>query len=485
MNLASLLTATARRLPDKPALIVGRRVCTYAQLEAGSRRTAALLADAGVQPGRKIALSAPNGPEFVAAMMGILRAGAVAVPCASDAQAQERAAMIELVGCEYLLSLAAPGGGHDGSFRLFDDLDAVPLRLTPTPGLTAAPPDARLFDLGASNIRFTSGTTASFKGVVLTHECIRERTEAANRVLEISDRDTIYFGLQMAHHFAVSVMLHLSVGATIVTGGAFLGDSILRQIRQHRATVIYTTPVTYRFMADSPNASPDDVRTVRLAISTAMPLSPDIEAAFEQRFAMPLSQALGIIEVGMPIMNVPPTPGARGCLGRLLPDFDARIVDEEGTPVLPGAAGELYLRGPGMLAAYYSPWRTRDEILSNGWFRTGDVVCRDTNGAFHLVGRTKYVINVGGTKVFPLEIEQVLTAHPAVEEAVVTPTADPVLGEVPAATVQLRKGHTATSEALMAHCRQCLSQFKLPRTIRIVDALPRTHSGKPARANMA
>ena len=471
-------------MPDKPALIVGPRVCTYAQLEAATQRTADALRDAGVVPGRKVALTAPNGPEFVAALMGILRTGGVAVPAASNMQAPERDEMLERVGCEYQLGPTRTDTDRAVAFRVFDDASAQELRLAPTPYLATEPVDERLLDLGASNIRFTSGTTAAFKGVVLSHEGIAERIEVANRALQISDADTIFFALEMAHHFAVSVTLHLSVGATIVTGSLFLCDAMVRQIHRHRATVVYSTPVTYRLLADAPDVEPDAMENVRLAISTAMPLGRDLETRFEARWGVPLTQALGIIEVGMPIMNLPHPRRVRGALGRLIDGFEARVVDEEGRDVA-GTPGELWLRGPGMLAAYYAPWRLRDAILHDGWFRTGDIVRRDEDGNFFLMGRNKNLINVGGTKVFPAEVEEVLTSHDAVVEAVVTGAPDDVLGEVPVATVVLRSGCETTPEALSDHCRRHLSHFKVPRRIRIVTDLPRTHSGKIARSRVA
>lgn len=480
MNLSSLLAESARRFPGKPALVVGRRSLSYAALEAGAGRVADALSAAGVELGRKVALAAPNGPEFVAGMMGILRAGAVAVPCSNDLPPAEMEEMAARVGCEYRLRLPGHGEAIPMPVAPFEDPGAAAFRLETAPGAEKEPPDRRLLDLGASNIRFTSGTTDAFKGVVLSHAGIADRISVANRALRITADDVVYFGLPMAHHFAVSVMLHLSVGATIVTSRLFLGDAMAETIRRHRATVLYSTPVTYRMMAEIPGVDPSALGSVRLAISTAMRLTPDVGAAFRARFGRPLAQALGIIEVGMPIMDLSDLPDRPGCLGRLIDGFEARVVGEDGRPTEDEAAGELWLRGPGMLEAYCSPWRSRDEILEDGWFRTGDLVRRDGEGNFFLLGRSKHLINVGGNKVFPAEIELVLAAHEAVLEAAVVGEPDGILGEVPSASVVLRPGRRVSAEALAEHCRSRLSHFKLPRRIRIVDVLPRTHSGKIA-----
>ena len=482
MNLSLLVAQSARRMPDKPALIVGPRVCTYRQLEAATQRTTDTLLEAGVRTGRKIAITVPNGPEFVAGLMGILRAGAIAVPCPLDMQAPERASMLELVRCEYQMGAGKLNVADEMSFKNLDDAAARHLYLSPTPYLRSDPIDQRLLDTGASNIRFTSGTTSAFKGVVLSHQGIRDRFEIANRALQISGDDTIFFGLPMAHHFAVSVMLHLSVGATIVTGSVFLGDSVAREVHRHRATIIYGTPVSYRLMADAPHVDTKSLRSVRLAISTAMALPGHVATSFQQRFEVPLAQALGIIEVGMPIMNLPHPQRILGALGRLIDGFEARVVGDNGRDCPTDEPGELWLRGPGMLAAYYAPWRSQPEILHDGWFRTGDVVRCDEAGNYFLMGRTKDVINVGGTKVFPIEIEEVLASHEAVGEALVTGIPHDVLGEIPVASVELREACRTTPEALIEHCRRHVSPVKVPRVIRIVDALPRTHSGKVARA---
>ncbi|MBI4578160.1 MAG: AMP-binding protein, partial [Planctomycetes bacterium] len=158
MNLSLFVRESARRFPDKPALIVGERVCTYGQLERGIERTAAALRRAGVRPGRKVALTAPNGPEFVTALMGILRAEAVAVPAASDMRTPERDQMIDLVQCEYQLARRPAGAGPAVAFKALDDDAARELFLEPTAYLEQGPPDRRLLDVDASNIRFTSGT---------------------------------------------------------------------------------------------------------------------------------------------------------------------------------------------------------------------------------------------------------------------------------------------------------------------------------------
>jgi long-chain acyl-CoA synthetase len=480
VNLASLLTESARRFPEKPALVLGQRSCNYAALDAASDRTADALAAHGVEPGRKVALIAPNGPEFVAGMMGILRAGAVAVPCSHDLPPSEIGNMTERIDCEYLLRLSPRGDAGSVPVAPFDDPAATLLHLTAMPAAGTRPPDRRLLDAGASNIRFTSGTTAAFKGVVLSHAGIAERISVSNRALRISGQDIVFFGLPMAHHFAASVMLHLSVGATIVTGGLFLGDSMSETIRRHRATVLYSTPVAYRLLAEVPGVDPSALDSVRLAISTAMRLSPDVELAFRRRFGKPLAQTLGIIEVGMPIMDLSGIPGRPDCIGRVIDGFEARIVGEDRQPSKDGTVGELLLRGPGMLEAYCSPWRSRDRILEDGWFRTGDMVRRDEEGNIFLQGRVKHLINVGGNKIFPCEIEQVLATHDAVLEAVVVGVSDEILGEVPSAFVVLRAGMRVTTEALTARCRSRLSHFKIPRHIRIVESLPRTHSGKIA-----
>jgi len=269
----------------------------------------------------------------------------------------------------------------------------------------------------------------------------------------------------MVHHFAVSIILYLYHGATTVLTDSHLAADILQTAEKTGATVIYGSPFHFALLAVDPGnfAWP----TLRLPVSTAAPLPVATAEAFQKRFQKPLVQGLGIIEIGLPIIN---TSGRHpASIGQALPAFQIQT-----------RQGELLIKGPGMFDAYLSPWQTADEICDpDGFFPTGDLAEIDDQGFVHLRGRKKSVLIVGGMKVFPEEIEAVLDGHPAVKRSRAFGLDHPVLGTVPVAHVILAQ--PATAKLLIAHCRETLSAYKVPIRIEFVDHLPLTASGKIKR----
>jgi long-chain acyl-CoA synthetase len=336
-------------------------------------------------------------------------------------------------------------------------------------------------ELNAAFLRFTSGTTGASKGVILSHETIRERIAAANEVLNLGPQDRVVWLLSMSYHFAVSIVSYLSYGATILLcDGPFAAD-ILTTAARHGGTVIYGSPVHYDLMAHAENAPA--LPHLRLAVSTTTALRAETAEAFAARFGRPLVQAYGIIEIGLPCINADRPGEKKTAVGKVLPAYQIRLRD-----VGAGAEGRaIQFRGPGLIDAYYEPFRRRDEIMPDGWFDTGDLGALDADGCLHILGRAKEMISVGGMKFFPQETEEVLAAHPAVAEACVFARADRRLGEIGAARVVLKKGVELPPDEreLKDYCAQRLAAYKVPESIEFVDDLPRTASGKPLRRDLS
>lgn len=219
--------------------------------------------------------------------------------------------------------------------------------------------------------------------------------------------------------------------------------------------------------------------SLRLALSTTASLQGEVATAFYNRFKIPLSDTYGIIEVGLPFINLDNPVGKRGSIGRVLPAYEIRM-EEIGDG---DEAKAIKLRGKGFIDAYYDPWQTREEIMPDGWFATGDLGRMDAEGYLYIVGRSKEIINVGGMKFFPQEVESVLESHPAVKEACVFSHHHKRFGEVPHARVVLARigGNPPTAIELKDYCMERLTPFKVPEDIRFVDALARTASGKLIR----
>jgi acyl-coenzyme A synthetase/AMP-(fatty) acid ligase len=329
----------------------------------------------------------------------------------------------------------------------------------------------------AAFVRFTSGTTGTAKGVVLTHRDVLERTRAANSGLGLTHEDTILWVLPMAYHFYVSIILYLEAGSTVLVSGDYLAESILDSAAQHKATFLYVTPLHVRMLNNdkSGRALPSSLKRV---MSVSSRLHPQFAVDFLAKYKIPVCQGYGIIEVGLPIMNIAEAAEHPEAIGRPVSSFEAMIVHDGMQPTPDGETGQLAVRGPGMFSGYLNPPRARSEILHDGWFLTGDLAHRDSGGRIVIDGRTSSVIHVAGHKVFPEEIAAVLDSHPAVLRSRVFGRQHPQWGEAVFAEAQLRNGTPATSDELLTYCRKRLSSQKVPVSVEFVPEISMTSSGK-------
>lgn len=462
------IRARADEAPLYVALLSAQRdgadvATTYAELVGNLARYSRLVSTHVDGPARLVGLVAPQGSEFVAAALGVLDAGCCLVPIPDD---QAEPALREFARRSGLHALLRPG-------------DPPSLEV-----LAGAPvPRAELGALDPAYIRFTSGTTSERKGVVISHRRLLERLTAANRGMAIDRGDRVLWLLPMAHHFVVSILLYLRHGATILLPATSLAQSVLDLAGRAGATVFYASPYHYGLLAA--DASSQGLDTVRLAVSTAEGLREQTARRFRDRFDRDLVQALGIIEVGLPVMNRAAAATKPTALGRPLPDYDVWLRGDDGAPVTSRGeshCGEICIRGPGMFDAYLDPWVTSRELLEPDGFRTGDQGWLDGDGDLHLVGRRTNRINMAGMKFFAEEVEAVLDAHPAVLHSRVTAREHPHLGQIPVAEIVPAAGcEPPTPRQLTDLCKQCLPAYKIPRQFHFVDALPMTLTGKVRR----
>jgi long-chain acyl-CoA synthetase len=462
--------ALARHLaqrPDQPAVIDGPLRLSWAQLHDAVSGAARRLAAQGLRPGDRVAVRGHDGAATLVAALAVLAAGGVHAPVDHTLTEPEVTALVAALATPWRLDLergAAPEGLGD-------------LRTTGQ-GRTEDPlgPGASAF------LRLSSGTTGAAKGVLLSHATLRQRVEAANRGLALGPDDRVLWLLPMAYHFAVSILLYLHHGVTLVFGNALRATGTAAIAREHAVTFAYGSPWHIRRLAELP-AGHDLPASLTRVVSTTTALDATAAADFRRRHGRGVHQGLGIIEVGLPFLS-PGAEGERpGDLGAPLPDYRVELFDDHGEVVAGDAAGELAIAGPGLFDAYLSPWRPRDVVLHRGFFRTGDRAERSTGGGYRLLGRLKDVINVGGVKVFPLEVESVLDAHPWVVASRVRPGPDARLGEQVVAEVQLHPGHdpAAAHDQLSAWCRDRLAPLKCPAAFQVVERLALTTSGKVVR----
>lgn len=463
----NLITEISRRHPAEAVAIITRgRSVTYGELFERAERIAVEIRDTAQALGRRprIGLHCPNGLEYIILAMGILLADGCLVPLAEELTAEEREEIVRTTALDFTLDGKVDGTGH--TLARID---------TSEPAF----PESAFQSLNPAFIRFSSGTTGTSKGVVLSHETLLERITAANEGLKIGAHDRVLWMLPLAHHFAVSIVLYLHAGAVTVLESSPAREDILAAAETHEATVMYGAPFHYAMLG----ADPGSFRwpSLRLAVATAAALPEATANAFRKRFDKPLVQGLGIIEVGLSVLNLDDAEDHPTAIGRALPAYEVALLDPDGKPVADGEPGEFHVCGPGLLDAYLVPWNPAP--LRDGYFSSGDLVVRSPEGFLTLVGRSKSLINVAGMKVFPEEVEAILNLHPGIRACRVVGQDHPHTGQIPVAEIiPVDPGSPPKAIELQRHCRQHLSAYKVPLRFLPVEELPRTASGKIRRS---
>ena len=479
MNLADLLRVSADKHARRPAVtdVQSGRSLTYEALAREAERVAAFLIAEGVKPGQRIALLAPNGLAYLPAAFGLLATRACLTPIALNLAPPERAKVLREIDVNGCLTWSgaerAPGAGPravlaggacDGFGFEWVDRDA-------------SAPEA-FARLQPAFVRFTSGTTADSKGVVLSHEATVARVVAADRVLAFTPEDRILWVLPLAYHFAVTITAYVRAGAHVLLCSDSLPATLVRSIRQHGATVLYASPLHFDRLGSLPPSGP--LASLRLALSTSAPITPAVMNRFAALYGVPVAQAYGIIEAGLPCINLPSDGLPARSVGRPVPGYEVAVFDDTGLPVPGGGVGEVGVRGDGLFSAYYAPWRLREEVTRDGWFLTGDIGRLDEAGALFLEGRKKAVIFVAGVKFFPEEVEDCLNQFPGVRESRVFGHPHHRLGQVPRAEIVLDTTEIDL-DALKVHCAKNLAPYKAPLQFTVVREIARTASGKILR----
>jgi acyl-coenzyme A synthetase/AMP-(fatty) acid ligase len=286
--------------------------------------------------------------------------------------------------------------------------------------------------------------------------------------------------LPLAYHFAATITSYVAAGAEIVLCPDGLPNTVARALHAEHATLVYASPLHFQRLASVGSAGGRPAH-LRLAVSTTTALPAEVARRFEEAWGLPLGQAYGIIEAGLPCINARADGLGPGSVGRPVPGYEVEVHDDDGRALSPGEPGEVVVKGPGLFSGYYRPWRSLESVLHDGFFRTDDFGVLDDSGALTLLGRRHSVIVVAGLKLFPEEVEEVLNRHPSVGESRVFGRPHAHLGEVPCAEVVLADGAVLDGDALRSHCARALTAFMVPAEFRAVAGLPRTPGGKLLR----
>jgi long-chain acyl-CoA synthetase len=485
MNLASNLLDSASAHPDRVVLRLGEAATTYRELDQDSARVAGLLRDRGVQPGDRVGVMLPNTPEFAAVYYGALRVGGMIVPMNPLLKAREVAYYLGDSGARLMF---AWHGFADEASAGAKQAEAEAVVVDPaTFGevLASARPDrevAERQDDDTAVILFTSGTTAQPKGAELTHANLARNTEVVRTdVLRLTAEDVVFGGLPLFHSFGQTCTLNAAVasGASLSLLPRFDPARALQILAGHRATVFMAVPTMYSALLASPDRAAYDVSALRLCVSGGAAMPVEVLRAFEKAFGCPVLEGYGLSETS-PVASFNHLDRERkpGSIGTPIRGVQMRVVDEQGAEVPQGQAGEIAIRGHNVMKGY---WRRPEETakaIQDGWFRTGDIGRVDEDGYFAIVDRKKDLIIRGGYNVYPREVEEVLYEHEAVADAAVIGLPHPELGEEVGAAVELKPGASVTAEELRDHVKRQVAAYKYPRKVWIVEALPKSATGK-------
>lgn len=482
MNLAADLAARAqqRGWVARPAFYEGDQVWTHGEVHDLAERTASVLAGRGVGPGDRVLIALPDGIAWVTTFLAVARLGAVAVLANPGITPAEHGFMAK--DSEAVLCVTGPDleAGFDADRWLGSDRLSVLVR-------TASPAAAQPVDSETPlYIQYTSGTTGRPKGVVHSHGDPQAYHDlVGEQVLRISADDValsvskLYFAYGFGNAFAFPLF---SGSAAVLVAGrptpALVGELVAR----HRVTLLYSVPSAYAALVDEQD--PAHFTSVRAAITAGEGIPAELGDRLSDLISAPVLEQIGSTEVGHAFCANSVDYNMPGTVGRPVPGYEVELRDAAGTPVEDGAVGELWVRGPTLVRQYLNPPVGAERTLVAGWLATHDRACRNPDGTYLHLGRTDDLVMVGGITVSPLEVEDVLRGHPAVAEVAVAAIADDLgATRLCAFVVPVSTSPDARviEDELITLARRQLASFKVPRTVRLVSSLPRTHTGKLRR----
>jgi acyl-CoA synthetase (AMP-forming)/AMP-acid ligase II len=496
----------ATRHGDREALVDGGVRLGFAELAAAVDEAARAYVAAGIEPGDRVALWAPNSGAWVIAALGAFRAGAVVVTVNTRFKGGEAAHVLRTAGARMLVTvtdfldtdyvaLLAEAGAPDS-------LEATVILSGPVPagadawsdflaGGSAVDPaavaerTAALRPDDVCTIIFTSGTTGAPKGAMLRHGAsVRAYTDWADVVgLQPGDRYLIVNPFFHTFGLNAGILACVITGATIVPHPVFDVPSVMARVDEERITMLPGAPAIYQTILDHPELDRYDLSTLRLAVTGAATVPVEMIRRMRSELTFrTIVTGYGLTEsTGIATMcrhTDDPETIARTA-GRPIPGVEVRLVDGDGKEVGAGEPGEVLVRGYNVMAGYFGdPAATAEAIDADGWLRTGDVGVRDEAGNLRITDRTKDMFVVGGFNAYPAEIENIMATHPAVGQVAVIGVPDHRLGEVGRAYVVPRAGATVDPAELIAWCREEMANYKVPRSVEVVDALPLNATGK-------
>ncbi|MEM7436310.1 MAG: AMP-binding protein [Myxococcota bacterium] len=479
-NVGTFLHRWATEDPDRTAIIDtgrgGLRV-TYASLDAQASMVAGALAARGLEPGARVAICMDNGLEFAAAWFGCVYAGCTTLPIPAMSTAREIAFRLGHANCRALLcddthkAIAAEAKALAGTATEIMTAPEATQAEHSTGGPVDCDPDA------IAMILYTSGTTGSAKGVCVNHRSLATHTNAlVNHTLRLTSRDRILGVLPLTHSYGIrmTLLVPFYAGASTVFAPRFIAERALELCSEHEVTWLPGVPTM--FIAWANMAHGVAPASLRWCMSSGAPLVEGARLRAESRLGAPVRQGYGLTEATFSTINAPPDEAVPGSVGAPVHGVELRIETEAAVAGAAGERGEVLVRGPNVMAGYLDDEKATAAVVHEGWVHTGDIGYLDDEGRLTVVDRSKDLILRGGHSVYPFEVEDALSGHPAVADVAVVGKPDDYYGEEIVGIVVART--PVDVRELDTWVRDHLSPIKVPRAYAFVDALPLGPSGK-------
>lgn len=499
VTVATLIERAAGWYGDAVAVVDGRRSLTFRDVDRRANRLANALLELSPRPGGRVALLSANRAELVEADFAIAKSGKIRVPINTRLAEAERRYILQDSGADVLIvdadNAAFAVEAADSIETLAHvlvmgaatrpagtrDYEEVLAAGSPRPPAIEHPPDAGAFML------YTSGTTGRPKGALATNAGRLSATMAmlTDELVIPPDGAMAHVG-SMAHGSGSKVLAYFLRGARNITVPKWDPEQFLDLVQEQRVSGTFVVPTMLSALVEAWRTRRTDLSSLRSLTYGGAPIAPERLRDAIEVFGDALVQVYGSCEALHPVLVLSRQDHVtqRGIkeqvtsVGRVALHCDVDLRDDEGRPVAPGEPGELWIRGPNVMAGYWRNDQATAEALVDGWYRSGDIAWRDEDGYHYIVDRKKDMIISGGLNVYPAEVENAIYRHPGVAEVAVIGVPDPTWGESVKAIVVRRPGVDVTAEDIIEHCRGLLAGYKKPRFVEFVAELPKGATGK-------
>jgi long-chain acyl-CoA synthetase len=480
MNLGTAFASSTRNCSEKPAIFWGEESISYDQIWRESQWLAHHLRNEfGVKPGDRVAVWLKNCPEFVSTVFGILLSGATLVPINNFLKPDEVAFILHDSGARVLISDQELAEGTARLREKVTGLRAFEVENLKADTVPGEPMIGSQTETDLAVVIYTSGTTGRPKGAMLSHGNLLHNVESCREVLRAVSFDRFVVLLPMFHSFmlTVGIILPICVGGSLVLiKSVHPPKNIIAEIIRNGATILPAIPQLFRTLAHA--QLPANI-PLRLCISGAAPLPVEVLREFNRKFPIPLIEGYGLSEAS-PVVALNPIEGARkeGSIGLPIPGVEVTIQDDFGKLLATREVGELCVRGGNVMMGYLNQPEETKNAFRGQWLLTGDVGYKDEEGYIYITDRKKDMLLVNGINVYPREVEEIIYQFPGVKEAAVVSKPDPRKGEQPVAFVAPNENAQINDRELIQFLRGKLADYKVPRHVIVLPALPRNATGK-------